>query len=92
MEPFYKEGDFVFVNGLSYWMSYPKVKDVVVLYHPAENHRLLLKRIMKTGKSKRGLVYWVEGINKEKSSDSRDFGWISKERIVGKGKVIHRVG
>ena len=85
MEPFIKEGDFVFVSPMSYLLSYPKVKDVIVLQHPTEGNRKILKRIVR---AKEGRLFWVEGDNKEKSEDSRSFGWISQKLILGKAKLI----
>ena len=38
------------------------------------------------------MLYWVEGDNKEKSQDSRDFGWIRRNMLLGKAKVIHKTG
>tara|TARA_Y100000310_G_scaffold92577_1_gene90230 strand:- start:885 stop:1076 length:192 start_codon:yes stop_codon:yes gene_type:complete len=40
----------------------------------------------------RRMLYWVEGDNKEKSQDSRDFGWIRRNMLLGKAKVIHKTG
>ena len=89
MEPLYKEGDFVFLNKLSYLVFRPKAGDVIVLSHPQED-RLILKYIIK-GKIKGGhSFYWVEGLNKEESSDSRSFGWIRREMILGKAVVVRK--
>ena len=81
MEPFSKEGDFVFVNRFSRL----KEGDVAVLRHPV-SLRLLLKRIVR----KQGERYWFKGDNTDRSSDSRVFGWVSKKHILGRAKVIHK--
>lgn len=89
MEPLYKEGDFVLLDKLSYLMFRPKIGDIVVLRHPREN-RLILKYIVRDRVQERKPLYWVEGLNKEGSLDSRSFGWVSREMILGKARVIHR--
>ena len=82
MEPYCKEGDFVLA--LSYLFFQPQAGDVIVIKHPKED-RTLVKRIIRV-KDKRS--YWVEGDNTRYSSDSRDFGWISKNLILGKARVV----
>lgn len=89
MKPLCKQGDFVFLDKLSYLVFRPRVGDVVVLHHPQED-RLILKYIMK-GKIKGcHSLYWVEGLNKEESLDSRNFGWIGQEMILGKAIVVRK--
>mgnify|MGYP001573423920 CR=1 FL=1 len=87
MEPLCKEGDFVLLDRLSYLMFRPRVGDIVVLFHPQEDRRIL-KYVVKEKVAERGLLYWVEGLNKEGSSDSRSFGWVPREAILGKALII----
>ncbi|MBU2101320.1 hypothetical protein KKH05_01205 [Patescibacteria group bacterium] len=75
MKPAYPAGSKVFVSSL----FKPRVGDVVVLRDPRDE-RLVLKRI----KSFERRRYFVEGDNIEKSTDSRHFGEIEKESIMGK--------
>ena len=89
MEPLCKEGDFVLLDKLSYLVFRPRVGDVVVLRHPHED-RLILKYVRREKFEGQRLFYWVEGVNKEGSSDSRSFGWIPREMILGKALVIGR--
>ena len=89
MEPLCKEGDFVLLDKLSYLVFRPKIGDIVVLRHPQEE-RLILKYIMEERAENHYSFYWVEGLNKEGSSDSRSFGWIPRKMILGKAQVIHR--
>ena len=86
MEPFCHEGDFVLVNRMSYLFSRPKVGHIVVLKDPRDSLRPILKRIIVLKDS----FAWVEGDNKERSTDSRNFGWVSVKALLGQAKVIHK--
>ena len=86
MEPSCQEGDFVLVNKMSYLFFRPKVGQLVVLKDPRDSSRLVLKRITAAKNS----FLWVEGDNKEKSRDSRHFGWVSSKSLLGQAKVIHK--
>ena len=89
MEPLCKEGDFLLLDKISYLMFRPKLGDIVVLKHP-QQERLLLKYITKEKLDESKYLYWVEGLNKTESSDSRSFGWVPRELILGKGIVIKK--
>jgi nickel-type superoxide dismutase maturation protease len=89
MEPLCKEGDFVLLDKLSYLAFRPRAGDTVVLKHPEQN-RLLLKYIMKERLAYNILLYWVEGLNKTESSDSRNFGWVPREMILGRAVVVKK--
>ena len=84
MEPWVREGDFVVVNRMSYLFSKPRVGHVVVARHPKKPSMLLLKRIVREQKDR----YWLEGDCASKSTDSRHFGWLKRDFLIG--KVIHR--
>lgn len=86
MEPFCTEGDFALVSRMSYFFSHPKVGQLVVLRDPTDPSRYIIKRITAT----EGSFLWVEGDNKERSTDSRDFGWVGANALLGQVKVIHR--
>ena len=81
MEPALKAGDYVLVNKLTYIFSNPRKGDVVVLKHPKEKERFLIKRISLVTNSDE---YFVIGDNKNFSQDSRHFGPVKKELITGK--------
>lgn len=76
MNPTFKENDVVLVNRLSYLLSPPKIRDLIVL----KRGQHIIKRIKKIKNNK----YFVVGDNKKKSTDSRRFGWIDRKDIVGK--------
>lgn len=76
MFPAFKPGDLVLVNRLAYFFVKPRVGDIVVL----RRQKYIIKRIAKIDKDR----FFLAGDNKEESTDSRSFGWISKKEIVGK--------
>jgi signal peptidase I len=78
MEPLLFPGDALLINRFS------KVKknDIVIFKNPQKNIKAgyLIKKITKINGDK----IYVEGINKEKSIDSRHFGWVSQKDVIGK--------
>lgn len=73
MYPAFYDGQWLVINK----MGQPKAGDVVVFkYQNTE----LLKRIIRPA----GEGFWVEGDNKDFSTDSREFGAVPKTAIVGK--------
>jgi len=79
MEPTYKTGNRLCVSRLFYTFFKPKIGDVAVLRDPRDS-RLVLKRVV--GITPDG--YFVKGDNESGSTDSRTFGSVKKENIVGK--------
>lgn len=82
MSPTIKENDMVFANKLAYLVTNPKVGEVVVLRDPRgfSKKRYIIKRIQEV-KNER---YFVVGDNKDKSTDSREFGFVKKKDVIGK--------
>lgn len=86
MEPAFRSGDRVLVNRLAYRSRVPREGEVVVLRDPERGGHVLLKRVAKApdqndpGPSR---VY-VLGDNAAESRDSRSFGPVAREHIVGK--------
>jgi len=77
MVPFLQERDEVLT--ISYFFSQPKAGDVIV-FRQLVPPFILCKRIIKIVNDK----IWVEGDNKKKSIDSRNFGFIKRKDIIGK--------
>ncbi len=75
MEPSIAQGDYVVANC---WFLSLSAGDVVVAQGP--DGMVLVKRVKKVGS--RGV--YVIGDNAKLSVDSRRFGWIGRERVIGK--------
>ena len=75
MAPLFQNGDIVFAVRFAGLQK----DDVVILLDP-RGKRLLLKRIYSIKQN----MFFVIGDNLDESTDSRTFGWIEKEYILGK--------
>ena len=81
MSPSMAPGERVVVNRAAYWFGEPRAGDLVVLRDPRAPDRLLIKHIDRSA----GEGAWlVLGANEEASTDSRHFGPVRRELLVGK--------
>jgi signal peptidase I len=89
MHPTLKPGQFILLDTWAYQQQVPKQKDVVVFEHDTEN-LWLVKRISNwpDGHIQRNDLFYVLGDNQAASRDSRSFGGISQEQVVGKVKLV----
>ena len=78
MLPTLKEGDMVFFKKYNKKKSLLKVGQIVIIYHPLKNIRLIkrVKSIIKNSIE-------VLGDNIEYSDDSNKFGLINNEKVIG---------
>ena len=78
MLPTLKEGDMVFFKKYIKNKSLLKVGQIVIIYHPLKNIRLIkrVKNIIKNNIE-------VLGDNIEFSDDSNKFGLINNEKVIG---------
>ena len=78
MLPTLKEGDMVFFKKYIKNKSLLKVGQIVIIYHPLKNIRLIkrVKNIIKNSIE-------VLGDNNEYSNDSNKFGLINNEKVIG---------
>lgn len=79
MTPAILDGQRVLVSSIPFLFAKPTIHDIVVVVHPTTG-RKLIKRIQKEQQE----TYFVLGDNTIESTDSRDFGWISRRDIIGK--------
>jgi len=82
MGPVIKNEEIVLVSNLIYWFKKPQIGDIVAF---RDGGKILIKRVKNISKGK----YFLEGDNKQDSLDSREFGLISKQEILG--KVIYKL-
>lgn len=81
MNPSIHENDISVVLNKKY--AHISYGDVVIFYH---NNRLKIKRVV----SKKNKNFFVLGDNMNKSTDSRDFGLVGEDQIIGKTlRVFH---
>lgn len=79
MEPYAWGNDFVVVRKFFFWER-PRVGDVVLARDPRQTTRILCKHIARQTES----TYWLEGDNAQASTDSRAFGAVAKNALLGK--------
>lgn len=87
MLPELKAGDEVLVNRRAYRHQPPRVGDIVLLYHPHQPGLKMIKRVVAVTADGRCRV---QGDNPAESSDSRHFGSVLFEDILG--RVTSRFG
>lgn len=80
MAPAFVAGERLLINRAAYWFAEPRPGDVVVVRDPRVPDRLLLKRV--TGEADG--AWRVEGDSADESTDSRDFGAVPKQMIIGR--------
>ena len=81
MAPSLSAGERVLVNRTAYWFSKPRAGDLVAVRDPRQPDRLLIKRIEAPAS---GDGWLVLGDNPGASTDSRAFGPVRREHIIGK--------
>ena len=84
MQPLLKAGDEVLVDPGAYRRSDPQVGEIVVARHPSRTDVRLIKRVAAVVNNR----YVLKGDNPAESTDSRSFGPVSAQHILG--KVTHR--
>ena len=83
--PEYQEGDFVLIAKIPFCFDSVRRGDVVVFRHP--RYGMMIKKVSHV--AGRGNQIYVMGTH-ENSVDSRQFGTVSKDAIIG--KVIWHIG
>lgn len=81
MIPLLQPGEEVLVNLYAYQASFPQVDDLVLALHPHHPDLHIIKRVVAVAED--GSCF-LQGDNLAQSDDSRSFGAISVERILGR--------
>lgn len=78
MQPTIQSGRFILVSSLPYFLSNPKVEDLVLI---AVKNQTMIKRIKRVENKNK---FYVMGDNVKKSTDSRSFGLVDRSQILAK--------
>lgn len=81
MLPLLKEGEEILINPQAYSKSEPKVNDVVIINHPHKTQLTIVKRVVEVALDG---SYFLIGDNPKASTDSRHWGGVSRNQIIGK--------
>ncbi|HAC65520.1 MAG TPA: nickel-type superoxide dismutase maturation protease [Cyanothece sp. UBA12306] len=81
MLPLLKAGEEVLVDTKAYRHCLPQIGDLVVAKHPHQQDLRIIKRVAFVEEN--GDCFLV-GENRAESSDSRSFGLVSFQQIIGK--------
>lgn len=90
MAPELLPGERLLVDRLVYARDRPRVGDIVLVAHPMRPELRMVKRIALLQGARFGddVVgrgeYWVEGDNADESTDSREFGPVSRRDLLGR--------
>jgi nickel-type superoxide dismutase maturation protease len=80
MLPLLQPGDEILVNFKAYRNHPPQPGDIIVAQHPYKPQTRIVKRVVEVRGD--GSCF-VQGDNPDESTDSRAFGWMSSQQILG---------
>ncbi len=86
MEPYARDGDYAVAT--RFFLNI-RIGDVLIFRSPVDN-TTLIKRVKKLEISQDGPMYFMEGDNRMRSTDSNKFGAIRKNTVLGKVIFIAR--
>ena len=86
MQPAIKDGQIVLLNCWAYLFRAPAIDDIAIFRNPRNKEQLICKRVCEIQNDR----YLLRGDNRRDSMDSRDFGPVSYESIIGKVIQISR--
>ena len=81
MLPLLKPGEEILINPSAYKQSEPQINDVVLTSHPHNAQLKIVKRV--AGVRVEG-SYFLIGDNQQASTDSRHWGDIDRQKIIGR--------
>jgi nickel-type superoxide dismutase maturation protease len=80
MEPTLQDGDWVLVDKTAYGDHRPRIGDLVAARDPRHPARIVFKRVAR--RNPKGV--WLLGDNPAESTDSRTFGWVADDLVMGR--------
>ena len=80
MTPLLQPGDEILIAPKAYRRSPPDLNDIVVARRPDRLDLRIIKRVTAVGED--GSCF-LKGDNLPESTDSRSFGWVAPEHILG---------
>lgn len=87
MHPTLQRGDIVMVNTWAYKAAPPTIKDVLIVRRSASG-MALAKRLARIRTTVVGTELFLEGDNPNRSVDSRRFGWVTDNYLIGKIEFV----
>jgi len=81
MAPLLNPGDDVLVDPGAYRQRLPQRDEIVVTRHPYRSDIRLIKRVAEVADDGRCRL---QGDNPSESTDSRSFGWVTADRVLGR--------
>ncbi len=87
MSPTLQTGDIAMVDTWIYQEQSPQINDILVVKQ-SESSMVLAKRLTKIRSEQNQTELFIKGDNQNRSVDSRHFGWISDDYLIGKIKFI----
>ena len=91
MSPTFNQGDWLIVRKLSGQKHRLRIGKLYLVADPVRPGVALLKRL-KDSRMEHGVIrYWVEGDNSA-STDSKNWGWLESEQILGKVLIRYKRG
>ena len=80
MEPLLKPGEEILIDINAYQKSAPEIGEIIVALHPYRPNFPIVKRIISIDNGD----FFLQGDNTVESQDSRYYGAIKLDRIIGK--------
>ncbi len=80
MQPLLQSGEEILIDLNAYQKAAPEIGDIIVAFHPYRLNFPVVKRIV----SIKNQDFFLQGDNTVESIDSRSYGAIKLDRIIGK--------